>query len=381
MNHMSNPVWKSGLLGSITMVFLFLAGCSAEAPPLSKQTIHPVKLVTLDAARVSGLKQYPGKVAASEHSELSFRVGGELIRLTVKAGDTVEQGEVVARLDERDAQVQLENAQSSFNLAEATFERMRISLERNAISQARFDEAEAQYLSAKAELSRARDQLSYTSLKAPFSGVISRIPVEVYQVVGAQQTIVELQRPGSIDVTFQMPEQDIRQVRPERAESARESADPMAWVSFSERPDQRYEASYKEHDSHATRGSLSYEVTVTLPAPEDTTVLSGMSASVLLDFNALTGGENAFWLVPAGAITAAESNPDEAVVWRYVSKAEDEGEEIGQVEPVAVTPGAKTSEGVLLKGQIEAGDRIVSAGAHLMSEGRKVRPWVKEGGL
>ena len=381
MNHISENVRKSAFWGGIAVAFSLLAGCSAEAPPLTKQTVHPVKLVTLDTKRVSGLKQYPGQVAASEHSELSFRVGGELIRLNVKAGDSVEKGEVVARLDERDAQVQLENAQSSFNLAEATYERMRISLERNAISRARFDEAEAQYLSAKAQLSRAEDQLSYTLLRAPFSGVISRVPVEVYQVVGAQQTIVELQRPGSIDVTFQMPEQDIRRVRPDRARAARESAEPMAWVTFAERPDHRYEASYKEHDSSAAKGSLSYEVTVTLPAPGDTTILSGMSASVLLDLSTLTGDNDASWLVPAGAITAAESDPDEAVVWRYISNSEHEGDEIGRVEPVLVTPGAKTSEGVLLKGELQAGDRIVSAGSHLMNEERKVRPWVKAGGL
>lgn len=171
--------------------------------------------------------------------------------------------------------------------------------------------------------------------------MISRVPAEVYQVVGAQQTIVELQRPGSIDVTFQMPEQDIRQVRPERAQSARESAEPMAWVTFAERPDHRYEASYKEHDSSAAKGSLSYEVTVTLPAPEDNTILSGMSASVLLDFNTLTGGDDSSWLVPAGAITALASNPDEAIVWRFVSETGDQGEEIGQVEPVVVKPGRR----------------------------------------
>lgn len=381
MTHDSITIWKSAFWGGLAAVFVLLAGCSAEAPPLTKQTIHPVKLIKLDTKRVSGLKQYPGQVAASEHSELSFRVGGELVRLNVKAGDSVDKGDVVARLDERDAQVQLENAQSSFNLAEATYERMRISLERNAISRARFDEAEAQYLSAKAQLARAKDQLSYTVLKAPFSGVISRVPAEVYQVVGAQQTIVELQRPGSIDVTFQMPEQDVRQIRPDRARTARESAEPMAWVTFAERPDQRYAASYKEHDSSAAKGSLSYEVTVTLPAPEDTTILSGMSASVLLDFNTLTGEDDASWLVPAGAISASGSNPDEAVVWRFVSGADEEGEEIGRVEPVVVTPGAKTSSGVLLKGDLQAGDRIVTAGAHLMSEGREVRPWVKEGGL
>ncbi|PPK49932.1 biotin/lipoyl-binding protein, partial [Marinobacter persicus] len=107
---------------------LLVMGCSAEAPPLTQQTVYPVKLMTLEQAQSGTLKQYPGRVSASDHSELSFRVGGELTELAVKAGDTVEKGEVVARLDDRDARTRLENARSNFNLAQATFERMRISL-------------------------------------------------------------------------------------------------------------------------------------------------------------------------------------------------------------------------------------------------------------
>ncbi|HAC26768.1 MAG TPA: efflux RND transporter periplasmic adaptor subunit, partial [Marinobacter hydrocarbonoclasticus] len=357
-------------------------GCSAEAPPLTQQTVYPVKLMTLEQAQSGTLNQYPGRVSASDHSELSFRVGGELTELAVKAGDTVEKGEVVARLDDRDARTRLENARSNFNLAQATFERMRISLERQAISQARFDEAEAEYLSARAQLASAEDQLSYTVLKAPFDGVISRVPVDVFQVVSAQQAIAELQRPGSIDVSFQMPEQQVRRLQPQRSRNVRANGNTIAWVQFPELPDKRYAASYKEHDSNASQGSLSYEVTVTLPEPEDITVLSGMSATVLLDYGTLAGESAPSWLIPTAALVTPDAEPGTSVVWRYVAAADGEnGDNTGSVEPVDVEPGKKMNDGVLVRGELSPGDRIVVAGAHRMNRDRSVRPWEKEGGL
>ncbi|MAY69989.1 efflux RND transporter periplasmic adaptor subunit [Halomonas litopenaei] len=366
---------------SLLAIVALAAGCESDQPPLSQQQVHPVKLVSLDAGRQGMLMRYPGQVQASERSELSFRVGGELRELAVQPGDDVEAGDLIARLDDRDAKSQLANARSSYNLAEATYERMRISLERGAISRSRFDEARAEFLSAQAQLKQAQDQLSYTELSAPFSGVIASVPVDNYQVVGAQQTIAELQQPGSIDVTFQLPEQQVRRINDERAQAVQDGEDAVVWVTFAENEQQRYPARYKEHDSSVSQGSLSYEVTLTLPEPDDITVLSGMSATVLLDMSALTGDSQDPWRVPVAAVATRESQPDQAVVWRFVPDDESRSNGPGHVEAVPVVPGRITTQGMLIEGELEAGDRLVAAGAERMQEGRRVRPWIKEEGL
>ncbi|MBN8412012.1 MULTISPECIES: efflux RND transporter periplasmic adaptor subunit [Halomonas] len=363
------------------LAVVVIAGCEADQPPLTQQQVHPVKLVALDAKRQGMLMRYPGQVQASERSELSFRVGGELRELAVQPGDEVEAGDLIARLDDRDAESQLASARSSYSLAEATYERMRISLERGAISRSRFDEARAEYLSAQAQLKQAQDQVSYTELTAPFSGVIASVPVDNYQVVTAQQTIAELQQPGSIDVTFQLPEQQVRRINDERAQAVQDGDEAVVWVTFAENQQQRYPARYKEHDSSVSQGSLSYEVTLTLPEPEDITVLSGMSATVLLDMSALTGDSRDPWRVPVAAVTTRESAPEQPVVWRFVPDDPAAAEGPGKVEAVPVTPGPITTRGMLIEGELEAGDRLVAAGAERMQEGRQVRPWIKEEGL
>lgn len=398
--------WRGGLALKLLaglVLALGLAGCSEAEAPLKKQKVHPVKLLSLSDEGGGVIQRYPGVVEASERSNLSFRIGGELRELEVQAGQEVKKGELIARLDDRDARSELDNARSSFNLAQATYRRMKYSVEKGAISRARFDEAQAEFQSAQAQYSRAQDQLSYTYLKAPYDGVIARVPVDNYQVVAAQETIAVLQQPGQIDVIFNMPERQVRAIDRERAEAGRQEDAALAWVRFGS-GEIRHPARYKEHDTSASEGSLSYEVTLTLPEPQDITVLSGMSATVELDMQQLTATTQGQWRVPVEAVVTREASPEQAVVWRYVpggegdqtddlassdassdeSSSEQAGQESaaqGTVEAVPVTILQATGDGLVITGELSAGDRLVTAGANRMEAGEPVRPWVKEAGL
>ncbi|MEL0617975.1 efflux RND transporter periplasmic adaptor subunit [Cobetia marina] len=393
--HLRTPAaWRGGLalqLFAGLLLALGLSACSEAEAPLKKQKVHPVKLLSLSDEGGGVIQRYPGVVEASERSNLSFRIGGELRELNVQAGQEVTQGELIAQLDDRDARSQLNNARSSFNLAQATYKRMKYSVEKGAISRARFDEAQAEFQSAQAQYSQAQDQLSYTELKAPYDGVIARVPVDNYQVVTAQETIAVLQQPGQIDVTFNLPERQVRAIDRERAMAGRQEDAALAWVRFG-RGEQRYPARYKEHDTSASEGSLSYQVTLTLPEPQDITVLSGMSATVELDMQQLTGATGGQWRVPVEAVVMRDADPQQAVVWRYVEDGsaaaetspdvEDEGKAgQGTVEAVPVEVLQATGEGLVITGELNAGDRLVTAGASRMQAGEPVRPWVKEAGL
>ena len=122
-----------------------LAGCSEDklAGDMSLPAT-PVTLYTIVETEQS-MERYPGKIEASLYSALSFRINGKLEEILVKPGDEVSTGQLIARLDDRDAQSNLEDVESQYNVAAAMYERMRIAVERGAISRARFDEAEASY--------------------------------------------------------------------------------------------------------------------------------------------------------------------------------------------------------------------------------------------
>ncbi|WP_346993643.1 efflux RND transporter periplasmic adaptor subunit [Alteromonas gracilis] len=376
------PLFKGSFPNTVTSIGLAivalcgLSACEdAPAPPKAVSST-PVTLYKVQHSDET-IAKFPGQVEAAEYSNLSFRVGGKLQELLVKAGEEVTENQLIARLDDRDAKAQLANAQSQFDVTSAMFKRMEASVEKGAVSRSTFDEAKANFLSAKASLTNAEDQLSYTELRAPFAGLIASVPVENYQVVVPQQTIAELHMPGAIDVTFQLPEQKMRMIDRSRAKANRSSE--IAWVTFSGMPEKRYGAMYKDHESTTRQGELSYEVTLTLPEPDDINVLAGMSATVLLDMSKLIESDAKLWLVPFGAVVTDNAEPDKAIVWRF--KPEGDNSQKGTVEPVEVMITRGISNGLLVEGPLNDDDRIVAAGAHLVKDGQQVTEWTKEGGL
>ncbi|OBA00890.1 efflux transporter periplasmic adaptor subunit [Halomonas sp. G11] len=354
----------------VALVLLVLMGCD-QPEAQSKEAPRPVKLVTLEAANAGALRQFPARVEATTRSNLSFRMAGELLELNVSPGQKVSEGEVIARIDNRNAQSELDSARSRLELAKANLERMRYTLERGAVSQSRFDEAESEWRAARATFEQAEEQVEHTQLRAPYDGVIAQVPVDNRQIVQVQETVAVIQQPGQLDVVFHLPEQIVQRMP---RSNGTPFGDALAYeVSFGN-SDKPYLAQLASYTTQASAQSLAYEVTLTLPQPDDITLLDGMSASVRLDLSDLQSDPTTpLWHLPAEAVTYAGDNPKQAQVWRF--------KEPHGVEPVPVEVGRLTSKGLEVSGDLSAGDRIVAAGAHRLSADTQVTPWEKERGL
>jgi multidrug efflux pump subunit AcrA (membrane-fusion protein) len=87
-----------------------LAGCSSEQAEPPAPAIRPVRYVesySLGGARV---RTFSGAAKASTRTNLSFKVAGTLTQLTLRVGETLRQGQVFARLDSTDYELQVERA-------------------------------------------------------------------------------------------------------------------------------------------------------------------------------------------------------------------------------------------------------------------------------
>lgn len=355
----------------VVMALLVLMGCE-QPQEQSETSARPVKLLTLEAASATTLRQFPARVEASTRSNLSFRMAGELLELNVSPGQRVSEGDVIARIDDRNAQSELDSARSRLGLAQAQLERMRYTLERGAVSQSQYDEAESEWRAARATFEQAQEQLSHTQLRAPYDGVIAQVPVDNRQIVQVQETVAVIQQPGQLDVVFHLPEQIVQRLP--RSESERPLGDDLAYEVRFGNSDTPYLAQLASYTTQASAQSLAYEVKLTLPQPDDITLLDGMSANVRLDLSSLQNAHNApLWHLPPDAVSYPGSAPEQAQVWRFV--------EPNRVEAVPVDVGRLTSNGLEVSGDLEAGDRIVAAGAHRLTAETEVTPWVKEQGL
>ncbi len=127
-----------------------------------------------------------GTLKASSRTEISARVMAPIIRIAVRAGQRVKEGDVLVELDDRDFQSQLSQAKTSVAAAEASlseaeknYERSKKLLVNNSISHSEMDQATAKYEVAKAKRNEAKDSVtraevavSYTKITAPRSGII-----------------------------------------------------------------------------------------------------------------------------------------------------------------------------------------------------------------
>jgi RND family efflux transporter MFP subunit len=343
---------------------LALWGCSDE-PQQDAPMPQPVKLQVVDGG-AGALRHYPGKVVATEGSELAFRVSGQLERFPVRAGEQVKKGQLLAALDPSDFRNQLADRQAQYDLAESQYQRGISLRDRGVISEAQFDEIEAKRRQAQAALSLARDNVNYTRLKAPYGGTVARTEVENYQFVQAKQPILYLQGDKNIDIEFAVSERFLANLK-------KDGEDYQPELRFEGAPDKVFKASYKEHEASADDRTQTYIITLTMPNPEGILVLPGMSVDVAIDLSKIMRKATAWPQVPVEAVFNPDGK-DSAHVWRF-------NPEDGTVSAVPVTLGQVIGNGVEITAGLETGDKVVSAGVHHLKEGQEVRELVKERGL
>ncbi len=348
-----------------------LAACSEEAPPLPQNEPRPVKVYTVPKAEQWENRRLPGKVLASQKVDLAFRVAGELQQLPVNAGDKVTQGQVVAQLDTRDFQVALKEAQSRLAGAKASLHEAQLNLQRNkdllekdVISKSAYDNALSTYENAKAQtlsleeqVHQATLQLDYTTLAAPFDGLVATKYVKNFQTVQAQEPIIRLEDISEIDIEVDIPEFIWA-----RASRNKRSGAPKATVSFSALPEYKFPVTLKEYETRANPQTQTYSVTLTMPQPEDFDIFPGMTAEVE-GFLPKEDGNGGLY-IPVQAVFGGVG--DKQYAW-IVQQPEL------KVTKAEVTSGSLTDTSIEVLTGVEPGQMVVIAGIQELQEGQQVR--------
>ncbi|WP_455375187.1 efflux RND transporter periplasmic adaptor subunit [Kaarinaea lacus] len=148
----------------------------------------------------------PGKVVSKLRVDVTPSIAGRLTNVYVEEGDSVKKGELMARLDDREARSNLKRAEAALNnaeedvaLAERSLKRLRQAFSKGAVAGQLVEEAEVELRSAKARLSVAEEEVRTSKLSlenprivAPFAGTITARYVEVGQWVVPSETLFTL---------------------------------------------------------------------------------------------------------------------------------------------------------------------------------------------
>ncbi|MBQ2395113.1 MAG: efflux RND transporter periplasmic adaptor subunit [Alistipes sp.] len=157
-------------------------------------------------------KDFAGLSTADDATNLAFKIAGQVLSVPVAKGDSVARGTLLAVLDPRDVELQVEATRSAYEEARSRLERAKRLRDHDAVSQQEFESAQTLYSQARSAYNNSSDLLKDTRLRAPFSGVVERTYVDAFQRVSAGQTILRLVNPVSTTVGFTIPESSLSQL-------------------------------------------------------------------------------------------------------------------------------------------------------------------------
>lgn len=343
------------------LISILLTGCS-EPPPAEPVAISkPVKTMLVQASAVEGIRKFPARIDAGSKAELSFRVPGTVLEFPVKEGEKVKEGQEVAILDKKDYQLVVNDYQAKFDNAKKNFDRAKGLIKDGYISKMDYDRLESEFKSARSELDTARQDLIYTTLKAPFDGVIAKRHIEAFQEVQAKQVILDLHDVSMLEVKIDVPENLIRAVRGNKKLTDNEKRIPVQ-VSFDNLPGKSLELTFKQAAIKADPKTQTYEVTYTMPQLANHSILAGMTATATADLSTFLSGNSAF-TVPSSAIVGD---------YKLDPKAWVVDEKNMVVKPRPVKVGRLLGDKIEILEGLKTGERIVTAGTPFLVDGMKV---------
>jgi RND family efflux transporter MFP subunit len=336
-----------------------LAACGDEATSAPKAE-RVVQTERVAYQSETAAREFVGVVRARHETDLGFRVAGKIVSRTINVGDVVHAGDVVARLDPKDFQLQLESAQAELaaatsNLTDASAEEARYAnlKTRGAVAVADYDHKKAAKDEAIGRLERAQraldlaaNQLAYAELKADVDGVITATLAEPGQVVALGQGVARLAHHGEMEALVALPETWLG-----------EAKQSEATVSLWSDPGKKFAAHLRELSPQADAATRTYAARFTIENPDETVAL-GMTATVKLSR-------------PSAARVA--TLPLSAILNRGTGPAVYLVDAAGALELKPVSVAAFTEKSALVASGVTDGDRIVTLGVQKLVAGEQVR--------
>ena len=204
---------------------LLLAVLALPVSAASLETV-PVKLVTSGSIYTA-----EGVVESVKTTQIAAEMQGSITALTVKAGDVVKAGQVLARIDTRVAnqqvagsQAQAAAANAQLSAARQTYERKKRLFEKQYISQAALEQSEAEYKTAEAQARAQQAEISIANVRtglhtvlAPYDGVVAEVTAELGDMALPGKPLLIVYDPKMMRVLASVPQDRLSQLDPTAA--------------------------------------------------------------------------------------------------------------------------------------------------------------------
>lgn len=336
-----------------------LSGCRDK--PVREAIERPVLFTEIVEPHQALHGRFAGSIQPQYEVPLGFRVAGRIATRQAEVGKAVRKGDLLATLEPSEQQNQLHARQAELSKAHASWQQVRDEqlryqqlFERGVGSRARLDQLssdlrnqEALQQRADIALQQARDHLSYTRLLAEFDGLVTDWRAEVGQVMAAGEPVVSLARPESREAVVDLPVGLVASLTDHAQIRVSSPLNPQVSVT----------AQIRQLSPQIDATTRTQRVRLTLNHTPDLFRI-GSTVSVEISGSAPTSHR-----LPGSAVVQREGN---AQVWVIDTRT-------STLSPRVIQVLARNGSTVQVEGELQVGDKVVTAGVNTMQPGQKIR--------
>jgi macrolide-specific efflux system membrane fusion protein len=235
---------RKKLIGVIAVAALAAGGWYWYSAAAQKPESESLRPIAVTRGNIEEVVTSQGKLEAKQYVDVGTQVSGQLKAIHVDIGDTVTKGQLLAEIDPRVYQAQVEAGEARLNslraqlnqqkaeavLAEQNLKRNQNLIAVNAVSQQALQETESQAAVAKAQvdsivaqiqetesnLKASRTNLGYSKIYAPMAGTVTTLPTKEGQTLNANQTapvVLQVANLDTMTVRAQVAEADVSRIK------------------------------------------------------------------------------------------------------------------------------------------------------------------------
>ena len=310
-----------------------------------------VEILTLSDTLFNHYLEIQGNVNTKENILVQPEFSGTLSTLTVKAGDRVAKGQILARVDDAGISQQLASLENQYALAKTTFERQKNLWDKKIGSEIQFLQAQAQMVSAQKGVAQIKAQLAKTVIRAPFSGTIDEVFVEKGQVVAPSiQGLMRIVNLGNMYVSTTVPETYIGKLK-----------QGIEVGVFLASLGKTYKGKVRQIGNFINPNNRSFGIEVSVPNPENLLRPNQVAKLKIIDYI----NKKAI-VVPTNVIQEdAEGN-------KFVFTAVNATENTATAKKIIVKLGQSSDNVTEIVSGLSAKDKIVTEGANTISDGMQL---------
>jgi membrane fusion protein, multidrug efflux system len=343
-------------LTALVVMRIIQASAEVESPPdveeIRRQSGVPVEVAVVEEAPFEVRRQFTGTLRGIRSASIRARTADEILEIPVRVGQRVREGDVLVRQSAETSMASVRQAEAAYEQAHRTVERLRPLRERGAISEQDWDGALTALRVAEANVEAARRAVVLTS---PISGVVTDVLVTPGSFPGVGDVLVQISDLSRVHVLLQVSQEQSREIArgQEAILQAHGLRGEVTRIALQADPETRLIEVELTFPGAAPGGAGGASGTPGSPAPRAAVV-----PGTLVQAEVIVGRRESALAVPRVAFR-------NGTVW----VVDEEG--IAHLRPVEV--GLMGRDRAEILGGLQAGERVVVAGASLLSDGIRTR--------